>query len=729
MNSSPTSGISRFLQNPRPHLGLFLIALIALYALSAHIRFEQFERWKENRGAYFVGDRPMMTTLDAPFWLRMGREHNEGIYGVDELRNYPDGTTAFRELPQKFRNPEDASATGEKATPPMLSWLIAQSVGWFDGNYYLAGTLLVPVLAGLFILPLGYYFYLLGVPAGGLLGGFVGTFCAEYFMRSSIGRIDTDMLNLFFPALAAVFILHSARARTVGNLLLFAALAGGTLWGFQWWYGKPGFTLAFFGVLIATQALHHVAPRWILASALLFALLAGPGTLFSGAATAEGFLKMYFTIEAEAPAEYRDNTTETPASFPNVMTTISEAERIPLSDVLPGILNSELLGWLGLLAFAVLAICRWRWAVPLLPMLLLGLLGFQSARRFLMFLAPFLGVGFGFLITVAVQLVWESLTRPAGPPASPKNRKQRNAPVVEPAEEERPSWWKHPLARDVVTYAAVVIACWGLSSKTAIAFVPGPSIPTPLYSTFDQVRQKTPENAILYTWWDFGYALIDATQRGVFHDGGSQFSPKTYFIARSFLSPSPEEMQKIIRSLGSQGIRGIEDNNTSPANLLSAVLNPGGNPENPVYVLFTADMIGKYSALSSIGSWDLEKGGKQVKGFQNLRCRDITNNLLNCENAQIDLNQGTINNRFPLIEVVQVLGGKVIGRKGFNRKDGYYLQILMSNPRQFSDIYLVEPDVFRSNFNQMYLLGQHDPDRFEEVFNQFPLARMYRVKW
>ncbi len=53
----------------------------------------------------------------------------------------------------------------------------------------------------------------------------------------------------------------------------------------------------------------------------------------------------------------------------------------------------------------------------------------------------------------------------------------------------------------------------------------------------------------------------------------------------------------------------------------------------------------------------------------------------------------------------------------------------MSNPRQFSDIYLVEPDVFRSNFNQMYLLGQHDPDRFEEVFNQFPLARMYRVKW
>ena len=39
----------------------------------------------------------MMTTLDAPYWLRMARKYNEGIYGKDELRNYPSGSSEFSE--------------------------------------------------------------------------------------------------------------------------------------------------------------------------------------------------------------------------------------------------------------------------------------------------------------------------------------------------------------------------------------------------------------------------------------------------------------------------------------------------------------------------------------------------------------------------------------------------------------------------------------------------------
>jgi nucleoside-diphosphate-sugar epimerase len=39
-------------------------------------------------------------------------------------------------------------------------------VPFFDGNYYLTGTLLIPVLASLFILPLGIYFFQLGVNVG-----------------------------------------------------------------------------------------------------------------------------------------------------------------------------------------------------------------------------------------------------------------------------------------------------------------------------------------------------------------------------------------------------------------------------------------------------------------------------------------------------------------------------------------------------------------------------------
>ena len=42
----------------------------------------RFETWGKSPPAFFVGERPMMTTLDAPFWLRGARDYNEGIFGL-----------------------------------------------------------------------------------------------------------------------------------------------------------------------------------------------------------------------------------------------------------------------------------------------------------------------------------------------------------------------------------------------------------------------------------------------------------------------------------------------------------------------------------------------------------------------------------------------------------------------------------------------------------------------
>jgi dolichyl-diphosphooligosaccharide--protein glycosyltransferase len=36
--------------------------------------------------------------------------------------------------------------------------------------------------------------------------------------------------------------------------------------------------------------------------------------------------------------------------------------------------------------------------------------------------------------------------------------------------------------------------------------------------------------------------------------------------------------------------------------------------------------------------------------------------------------------------------------------------------------------VYRSNFNQMYVLGKYDPTRFEEVYDDFPETRTFRLK-
>ena len=279
---------------------LFAGVLLVCFLVSAGVRYQQFETWKKTPGAYFVGERPMMTTLDAPYWLRLAREYNEGVYRQKVwLRGYPESTETFHEmsvkelsLPLKYTDTTPASSSSHLSssyvTPeiryrdvPLLSFLIAHIAPFFNYNYYLTGTLLIPVLASLFILPLGIFFFQIGVPVSGLLGGLIGTFAGGYYMRSSIGRIDTDMLNLFFPVLAGLLILLAGKAKKERNVLLYSIGAGLSLFLFQWWYGKAGFTLAYFMVLVFSLFVQQIQFRTILVGAFLFVLCTQPATFMS----------------------------------------------------------------------------------------------------------------------------------------------------------------------------------------------------------------------------------------------------------------------------------------------------------------------------------------------------------------------------------------------------------------------------------------------------------------
>ena len=77
----------------RNNFWLFLGMLLVCVLLSAVVRYQQFKTWEKTPAAYFVGERPMMTTLDAPYWLRWAREYNEGKYRQKGgLRGYPEST-------------------------------------------------------------------------------------------------------------------------------------------------------------------------------------------------------------------------------------------------------------------------------------------------------------------------------------------------------------------------------------------------------------------------------------------------------------------------------------------------------------------------------------------------------------------------------------------------------------------------------------------------------------
>ena len=723
---------SRCVQAQRPNLWLFLAMLLVCYGLSAYMRLAQFEIWKQNPQAYFVGERPMMTTLDAPYWLRLGREYQEGTSGRDKFRFYPDNSESLNKRlapPSEFQDPRPQPAATDEVgirDVPLLSVLSGTLAATLDGNHYLAGTLLVPMLAGLFIIPLGIYFYLIGVPAAGLLGALIGNFCAEYYMRASIGRIDTDMLNLFFPALGGLLVLLAGKATSLRNRVLFSALAGLALHGFDWWYEKPGFTLAYFCVLLAMLAIHRTPLRTLLLCSIVFVVVVGPDHFRGGVGSiSSNLFARYLNVGQEVVVEVADGVSA-PAAFPNVYKTISEAERVPMGEVLTQVLDSEVLGWLGFVSFGLFALLQWRCVIPLLPFLALGVFGFYSSRRFIMFLAPFVGVGLGLFATLVVQYAWSGMKSLTGPSPAEQNSSKSNT-KQEPG--QKTGIWNNPLFREVLVYGAVGLCFLGIYKNTAFSFVPGPSIPTAVYATFMEVKKRVPPDAVIVTWWDYGYALMDATGLATFHDGGVQTSPKTYFVARSLITPSSKDLYRITKFLATEGNPGITAANTSPERLLQVVHNPTRTPEPPIYLFFTYDMIGKYIAFSNLGSHDLAKGSSRPKGFQKIACQSLANDVLTCNQYRIDLKQGRINDRFPVKRTVQVLEGKVVHEQEYPNAQGITVQFHLQQPRQISEVYLLEEEVFASNFNQMYLLGRYDASRFEEVLNAFPLSRLYRFRF
>jgi len=101
---------------------------------------------------------------------------------------------------------------------------------------------------------------------------------------------------------------------------------------------------------------------------------------------------------------------------------------------------------------------------------------------------------------------------------------------------------------------------------------------------------------------------------------------------------------------------------------------------------------------------------------------------MNCRGAKIDLKAGKINNQVALKRMVFIRDGQVLREQSFGHAQGYTLQLLVAG-KQIVEVQLIDEVVFRSNYNQMFLLGRYRKDLFEETYNAFPFSRLYRVKF
>jgi dolichyl-diphosphooligosaccharide--protein glycosyltransferase len=245
----------------------------------------------------------------------------------------------------------------------------------------------------------------------------------------------------------------------------------------------------------------------------------------------------------------------------------------------------------------------------------------------------------------------------------------------------------------------------------------------------------------MWTWWDFGFAIVDATGFGVYHDGAAQYTPQTNLIAASFVNPDPRVMHDVIGFVDREGNRGIRRLAASASNFddllarMRGYRRPPG--EVPIYVLYTPDMLLKYPAMRTLGtSGPAAASRRALFGIRRLRCEQIVDETLHCGGQALDLRTGLVEPPSPAREpaagptrlrrAVIVQGGRALRQWEYADAAQLTVEIVL-DAGGIMAVYLLDEPAFESNLNQMFVLGRFDAARFEEAFNDFPYARAFRV--
>ena len=125
-------------------------------------------------------------------------------------------------------------------------------------------------------------------------------------------------------------------------------------------------------------------------------------------------------------------------------------------------------------------------------------------------------------------------------------------------------------------------------------------------------------------------------------------------------------------------------------------------------------------------------GRPRSSGYEVQSCKRTGEDTLHCEKPgasplAIDLERGTVQGSPRLSKCVVIRNGFVEQEIDYPQETDTVLQLIEPESDGFREAYFLRGPTFRSNFNQMFLLGRFDPTVFQEVHNDFPTARAFRI--
>lgn len=703
MNSSPRYTISPTWE--------FWLACILVVFTTISIRLAELPLWLD--AAYFVGDEYLMATHDAYVWLA----------GVKDLGNF---------INDPFTR--------------ILAFIHQISNAPLGAIGFWSPIIFIPILA----IPVCLLARQLRLPEGGLVFGILTTAGLGFLVRTRLGFCDTDLVNMIFPvAMVSTLALWldgawaTQRSEENGHQrkqMAWALLVG--ILGKMSVYVYPGSS----SILLPAFGLAAIVGLWrvrredrllfgqglLLIFAILFAgwqggVLVGSwmayllfrqnvsvriqvsamAILFIAAFLLGNFWEIVQALIYRIYLYTKIGTPDmivnaTGMRLPDIAQSVREAQNLDWSLLGPRLGGNWVVFLLGVLGFAFVT---WRRPalIVFLPFLLLGLASIKFGNRFAMYGTVGVGMGLGLGLSEFMTMLNQSQGR---------------------------RW----IAQ--LTMACVVL--WP-SAQLMVEVRPVPVLPKVYAETFVELQELTEPDALLWQWWDYGYAAQYYAERATMGDGSRQSGPWLLPLAMAHCAQDARQAAQLMRYFGQvtveSGSRNQTDRQialfkgnpvsnllqmpaqdaktflaelgTSPTNILTDVSN---------YFTVSWENLRLAGWISYYGHWDMVAATSQPGKIQQVS-GDIR---IDSASGGLILQGQTV----PLdsLDVIQSDGDR-----HFTWPNGTGMHAVIN---QYSrQIFLMDAKMYQSMMIQMLIKPATDfADEFELILDRSPWNRVYKVR-
>jgi dolichyl-diphosphooligosaccharide--protein glycosyltransferase len=443
---------------------------------------------------------------------------------------------------------------------------------------------------------------------GGIVGALAIISSPALLYKTSAGFADTPIFEVL-PILFIVWFIMEAIHNQENNKksLIFASLAtvvmvlAPRMWS-GWWYGYDivSIFLAIYLACIFVIHKQYISSKFVDSgniknmAKIAGIFILGGGLLISVAYGASNFLNGVFSPIGFTMIKEASHAT----GWPNVYTTVSELATPTLNDIITNSLNNYYLFGLGILG-VILSFVSMRYkelstkldikyAILLTLWILATFYASTKGVRFIGLLVPPLSIGIGIFAGQVDNLI---------------KRK----------DDELTKWIVYPIIGilSIVTIAThytkifeiilpttyVPIMAYGtlvlmtilaiykiidliLNKETQIkkimsillaiilvlpplaSAVPLTTVPTLNNGWLDSlnwIKADTPNNSVITCWWDNGHIYTWATRKMVTFDGGSQNTPRAYWVGEAFSTSNENLSVGILRMLATSGDEAFEE--------------------------------------------------------------------------------------------------------------------------------------------------------------------------